>query len=97
MTDAFDELLASPLEDVADNGFSARVMGRITTAQHQDEWLTYGTVALAALPLLFALPWPKASAAIAGLLPSVASVESLAAAAGLLVLTFSIEKLIRED
>lgn len=97
MTDALDKLLAKPLEEVADNGFSAGVMKRIAAAQRRDEWLTYGVIALAALPLPVAVPWAEASAVVARLLPSLASAEYVAAAAALLALTFSFERLIRED
>lgn len=96
MSDPLDQLLANPLEKIADDGFSLRVAQHIAATGRQDEWLTYGAIALAALPLLFAIPVPAASAALARLLPSLASAESLAAAAALLALTFSFEKLLRD-
>jgi|SRR6185437_14106046 len=96
MNDVFEKLLARPLEDIADNGFSAGVVRRITAARRQEGWLTYGVIALAGLPLLFAVPWPELSAAVARLLTSLASAEHVAAAAAVLALTFSFEKLIHE-
>jgi hypothetical protein len=96
MSDEFERFLATPLADVADNGFSARVMGGIAMARRRNEWLTYAVVALAALPLLFLLPVPRLSADISLLLPALASSAPLAAAAALILLTLSFENLIRE-
>jgi len=90
-----DELLAGPLPDISDDGFSARVMVRVGQERERDRILTYVVLALAALPALL-LPVPRLSAELSSLLPLIASSGPLAAAVGLILLTLSLEDLIRE-
>ena len=96
MSGGLDELLMAPLAEVADDGFSVRMLGRIAAKQRREEWLTSAMIALAALPLLFAIPSAATSMAIARLLPSLASAEPVAFAMAALVLTLSFETVIRE-
>jgi hypothetical protein len=96
MNDSLDALLAQPLEDVADNGFSASVRARIVARRRREAVLTWTVVALAALPLLCLLPIPALGEMTARLTPALAGAAPLALACGLLLLTLSFESLMRQ-
>ena len=96
MTDRLDALLAQPLEDVADNGFSARVMAQIVSRSRRNAAVTWIVLVLAALPLLWLLPVPALSETAARLAPALAGAAPLALACGLLLLTLSFENLMRQ-
>jgi len=96
MIDPIDDLLAAPLSEPSDEGFSARVMGQIHKQRQRDATLSRLVIALAALPLLFLLPIPKLSAEFSHLLPAIAATGPLSIAAALLLLTLSLETLIRQ-
>ncbi|HEX3652721.1 MAG TPA: hypothetical protein VHU18_07850 [Rhizomicrobium sp.] len=96
MNDPLDALLAQRLEDVADNGFSARITTQLASRQRRDATVTWIVVALAALPLLWLLPVPSISETAARLAPALAGAAPLALACGLLLLTLSFENLLRE-
>ena len=96
MNDSLDAWLAQPLEDVADSGFSARVMARVVSYRRRDAALTWIVVALAGLPLLWLLPMPSLSETAARLAPALAGAAPLALACGLLLLTLSFENLLRQ-
>jgi hypothetical protein len=96
MNDRLDALLAQPLEDVADNGFSTHVMARVVSRQRRDAAFTWIVVALAALPLLWLLPVPSLSESVARLTPALAGAAPLGFACGVLLLTLSFENLLRQ-
>jgi hypothetical protein len=96
MSERLDDLLSTPLPDVPDSGFSARVRDRIVRGRRWEEWLTYAVIGLAALPLLFVIPIASLDVEFSRLMPSLASIEPLALAVALLLLTFSFERLIHE-
>ncbi|HUJ46480.1 MAG TPA: hypothetical protein VLV55_05055 [Rhizomicrobium sp.] len=96
MTDRLDDLLSAPLADVADDGFSARVMSRIGQERRRDEWITYAAIGVAALPALLFVPLPAIATEVSRLAPLLASAAPLAGAAALLTLTLSFEKLIQD-
>ncbi|HEX3944286.1 MAG TPA: hypothetical protein VHW69_09380 [Rhizomicrobium sp.] len=96
MTDRLDALLAQPLENVADNGFSTRVLVRVAARQRRDAALTWIVLVLAALPLVWLLPVPALSETAARLAPTLAGAAPLALACGVLLLTLSFEKLMRQ-
>jgi len=96
MSDRLDDLLSAPLLDVADDGFSARVMSRVGQERRREEWITYTAIGVAALPALLFLPLPAIAAEVSRLAPLLASAAPLAGAAALLALTLSFEKLIQD-
>jgi hypothetical protein len=96
MTDRLDALLAQPLQDVADNGFSARLMVRVVSRHRRDAALTWIVVAFAALPLLWLLPAPALFESVARLGPALAGAAPIGLACGLLLLTLSFESLMRQ-
>lgn len=83
-----DTLLSAPLETVADDGFSARVVARIG----RDEWMysLLETVVLAAfgILLLLVVPFPEAGDVAMRLSEQVAESVPLAMAALAILLSF---------
>lgn len=96
MSDPLDNLLAAPVADIPDDGFSARVVARMAQERRRERWITYAAIGLGAVPAVLILPLPGIAADIARLLPLLASATPLAATGALLALTFSFEKLIRD-
>ncbi len=82
MTDDLDILLAEPLDDVADNGFSARVLAAV---ERKAWWRERVTMLAAALAAAVVLPFVPA-----------AELGAVALAAGALTLTFAFEQRLRE-
>ena len=93
---SLDDLLAEPLADIADDGFSARVLRRVELHETHRRWLLQGAVALGALALVPFIPAGEIAGLFGRLTPNIASSAALAFAAGALILTFSLEQRLRE-
>jgi hypothetical protein len=94
--DDLDALLSAPLPQVADAGFSTRV---ITKAAARQSWLDRLTlyapiVAVAAIAPF--LPGAKLSEAAARITPLIANSVGLSIAAGVLILTILFEQRLRD-
>lgn len=89
---SIDDLLRQPLPAVADNGFSARVMGRIKAEQRQRMALvTLGSVAAATLGCLF-VPMPFLSEELSNIIVQIGTSPAVALAAAALVLTALVDR-----
>lgn len=91
-----DNLLAVPLDVVADDGFTARIAHRIEQKELWDERLFWGLPALAACALAPFLPLQELTDAILRLGPLIAGSATFSIAAAAVVLTISFERRFRE-
>ena len=91
-----DTMLSTPLEDVADEGFSAHVMHHIERDDAWRERLVLGIPALAACALAPFLPVEEITHTFLRLGPAIASSAAFSIAAAALVLTISFEQRYRE-
>ena len=91
-----DAMLSAPFEDVADDGFSTRIVHRIEQRELWNERLVWGVPALAACALAPFLPIQEFTDTILRLGPSIAGSAALSVAAAALVLTISFEQRYRE-
>jgi hypothetical protein len=96
MNNDLDTLLAAPLPDVSDNGFSPRVMQKIEARELWSERLTWGLPALAACAVAPFLPLGEFSSAVVHLGPALASSTALSFAAAAIILTLSFEQRFRD-
>jgi hypothetical protein len=94
--DDLDRLLAAPLPEVSDEGFSARVTAR--QRQEQKWWDLFVMLgpALALLALVPFLPLEEFTHAILGVTPVIANSAAISLALGLLILTFTLDQRLRE-
>lgn len=97
MTDDLDALLSTPLPDVADSGFSVRVLKKIETRELWNERLTWGLPALAACIAAPFIPLHEVTGTIVHLGPTIASSAALSLAAAAIVLTLFLEQRFRES
>ena len=97
MMDDLDTLLAAPLPDVADNGFSLRVSDKIGAWELWSERLTWGLPALAACAVAPFLPLQELTRTAVHLGPALAGSTGLSLAAAAIILTLSLEKRFRES
>jgi len=96
MTDRLDALLAQPLEDVADNGFSMRVAAKIECAAWWREgMMLFAPVAAVAAGLSF-LPGEQIATVALKLSPILAESGAIAFAAAVLALTITLEQRLRD-
>jgi hypothetical protein len=94
--DDLDAMLAVPLGDMADAGFSSRVLSRVTARTAWRERLTmYAPVAAAAAVIPF-LPGAQFAHAAVHLTPLIADSGAIAIAAAALALTMSLDQRFRE-
>ena len=94
--DDLDTMLRAPLGEVADAGFSSRVLARVTARTAWRERLTmYAPVAAAAAVLPF-LPGAQFAHAALRLTPLIADSGAVAIAAAELALTLSLDQRFRE-
>jgi hypothetical protein len=94
--DDLDTLLAAPLPDVADDGFSARAMARMRQEQMRWDLVMMLGPALALLALVPFLPLEEFTRAILGVTPVIANSAAISLALGLLILTFTVDQRLRE-
>ncbi|HVU21139.1 MAG TPA: hypothetical protein VHE09_10435 [Rhizomicrobium sp.] len=97
MTDDLDTLLSASLSDVADNGFSLRVMEKIDARELWRERLTWGLPALAACALAPFVPLREFAVAVVHIGPALAGSTALSLAAAAIILTLSLEQRFRES
>src|ERR1700729_3315202 len=97
MNDAdLDTLLSTPLRDVADAGFSTRVVLAVARRESWRERLTtYAPIAAIAVVVPF-LPGAQIADAASHLTPLIANSVALSIAAAALILTISFEQRLRE-
>ncbi len=87
-----DDLLRQPLPAAPDNGFSARVMGRIKAEQRQHMALVaLGSVAAATVGCLF-VPMPALSEQLGDIIVQLGTSPAVALAAAALVLTALVDR-----
>ncbi len=91
-----DALLATPLADVADNGFSSRVTTRAMQAQERRGWLTMLVPVLALCALVPFLPLDAFTHAILRVTPVIANSAEISLALAVLILTFMLDQRLRE-
>jgi uncharacterized membrane protein (DUF485 family) len=94
--DDLDNLLATPLADLADGGFSARVTARVRQIEKQRDWLMMLGPVLALLALVPFLPLEEFTRAILGVTPFIANSAAISLALGVLILTFTFDQRLRE-
>jgi uncharacterized membrane protein (DUF485 family) len=94
--DDLDALLATPLADVADGGFSARVTARVRQVQNQRDWLMMLSPMLALVALVPFLPLDEFTHAILRVTPVIANSAAISLALGVLILTFTLDLRLRE-
>ncbi|HTT96539.1 MAG TPA: hypothetical protein VMF58_00700 [Rhizomicrobium sp.] len=97
MTDDLDILLSAPLPDVADHGFSMRVVEKIEAREVWNERLTWGLPALVACLAAPFLPLREFAGTVVHLGPALAGSTALSLAAGAIILTLSLEQRFRES
>ena len=91
-----NDLLATPLTDVADNGFSAHVVDHLEKDAVWSERLTWGIPLLAACAAVPFVPVHELNTAMVHLTPGMASYGALSLAAGAMILTLALEQRFRE-
>ena len=97
MDDAnLDALLAAPLDDVADNGFSSRVTARVIKTQERRAWLTMLVPIVALCALVPFLPLEEFTHAIVRVTPMIANSGAISLALAVLILTYMIDQRLRE-
>jgi hypothetical protein len=87
-----DELLIEPLPSVADDGFSARVMGRVRAAVRLRLFANVASVAACVALALLILPWRTIGAELGLVVPQIAGLATLNFAAALVVLSLLLER-----
>jgi len=97
MTDeALDDLLSQPLADVADDGFSSRILAAVTAAEARRSRITIWATALGALCIAPFLPLREIGAIMTRTGPVLANSLAMSIAAAALILTFSLAQRLRE-
>jgi hypothetical protein len=91
-----DAMLSAPLANVADGGFSARVVQTIERKELWSERLVWGVPAFIACALAPFLPVQEFGDTVMRLGPAVAGSAALSVAAAALVLTISFEQRFRD-
>jgi len=94
--DDLDAMLTAPLDDVADGGFSSRVLSRVTARSVWRERLTMYAPVVAAAAVVPFLPGAQFAHAALHLTPFIADSSAIAVAAAALVLTLSFDQRFRE-
>jgi uncharacterized membrane protein (DUF485 family) len=94
--DDLDILLATPLADVADGMFSARVTARVRQVQKLRDGLVVLGPVLALFALVPFLPLEEFTHAILSVTPVVANSAAISLALGVLILTFTFDQRLRE-
>jgi len=74
-----DDLLSQPLPPVADDGFSARVMGRIAAARRRRQWTSAALMAAGVLAAVLLLPLPTIGEALGSACRAIADTTLTAA------------------
>jgi len=97
MTNDLDTLLSAPLPDVPDNGFSLRVIDKIEARETWRERLTWGLPALAACAVAPFVPLRELTGTVVHLGPTLAGSGALSLAAGIIILTLTLEQRFRES
>jgi hypothetical protein len=94
--DGLDALLARSLGDVADNGFSTRVIARANALHKRGLYLEVLLPVLGAGLVLAVLPLQRLGDALTHITPTLANSAPLGLAIAALILTFSFEQRLRE-
>jgi hypothetical protein len=94
--DRLDRLLRAPLDPIADNGFSARVMAKMARADARHSWLESAVLAIAAGLLLAILSTAGFAEWVARISDSLANSVPLAVAAFALALTLLFARALAE-
>ncbi len=94
--DDLDAMLSAPLGEVADGGFSSRVLSRVTAYTAWRERLTMYALVVAAAAVVPFLPGAQFAHAAMHLTPLIADSSAIAIAAAALVLTLSFDQRFRE-
>src|ERR1700744_4744990 len=97
MTDDLDTLLSAPLPDIADNGFSLHVAGKIEARELWRDRLTWGLPALAACAIAPFIPLREMTSTAVHLGPALAGSTAISLAVGVMILTLSLEQRFRES
>ena len=97
MTNDLDTLLSAPLPDLPDNGFSLHVVNKIEVRETWRERLTWGLPALAACAVAPFVPLRELTGTVVHLGPALAGSGALSLAAGVIILTLSLEQRFRES
>jgi len=91
-----DAMLAAPLDDVVDSGFSSLVTARVLQTQERRTWLTMLIPILALCALVPFLPLEEFTHAIVRVTPVIANSGAISLALGVLILTFMLDQRLRE-
>ncbi len=94
-TDALDALLARPLDEVADDGFSSRVVARVSASERRRHYLAFLVPLIGVCALVPFLPFSEFGDTMAHLPPMLAGSGPIALALAALILTFSLEQRLR--
>lgn len=89
---SIDDLLSQPLPAVADNGFSARVIARVTLQYRRRVALIATGSAAAASALCLVVPMPALSIELNRVLVDLATSPAVALGAAALVVTFLVDR-----
>ena len=87
-----DDLLNQPLASVADDGFSARVMGRVGVLRRRKLFVTWASVAACFVLALLILPWRTVGAELGLVVPAVFGSLAVNLAAAVIVLSLLLER-----
>ena len=87
-----DDLLNQPLTSVADDGFSARVMGRVRAVRRQRLFVTWASAAACVVLAFLLLPWQTIGAELGLIVPQIAGLAALNFAAVVVVLSLLLER-----
>ena len=87
-----DDLLSQPLNSVADDGFSARVIGRVRAVRRQKLFVTWVSVAACIVLAFLILPWQPIGAELGLVIPRIAGSLAVNFAAAIIVLSLLLER-----
>jgi protein-S-isoprenylcysteine O-methyltransferase Ste14 len=87
-----DDLLNQPLNSVADNGFSAGVMGRVRAVRRQKLFATWASAAACVVLAFLILPWQPVGAELGLVIPKIAGSLAVNFAAAVIALSLLLER-----
>jgi hypothetical protein len=91
MNEQLDDLLSEPLASVADDGFSARVMGGVRAMTRRRILANVAVVTVCAVLALLILPWRMIGFELGFIVPQIFGSAAVSLAVGAVILTLSLE------
>ena len=91
MNEQLDDLLSQPLASMADDGFSARVMGDVRAMTRRRILANVAIVAVCAVLAVLILPWRMVGFDLGFIVPQIFDSAAVSLAVAAVILTLSLE------